>query len=581
MATRKWRMREHFRGPVIFGSAGDPVDSTWYGDTASAVMKFDASEDELYLDGIDLWIKDDDQLEFGNVSDFVIDWNNTSSELLFLPAAAGNTIHWGSSSVQVDVDWDVRNVDIDLYGTDPEVDITRNLTAGATAAAVVAINQSNASDDQVALKVTQLATGYVGVDIDCGVDIDSNYTAGAGLAVTRDLVAGSTDEVVVLFEQSNASDDQATLKVTQAAVGYAAVDIDGAVDIDSNYTGGAGLAVSRDLVLGSTNSPVALIEQSNSGDDQVALKLTQAATAYAALDVDGGVDVDSAYTGGAALDVRRNLTSGASTSTVVYIKQDNDSDDKMALQVVQDATAVAAIDVDGAVDIDSTYTGGAALDVARNLASGASTGAVAIFANSNATDDMPTVQITQTAADVAALDINGAIDLDISSAFSSGAGLRATRNLTSGNTDAALVIFEQSNASDNMVALQVTQGATGYAGVDFDCALDIDSAHTGAALDVLRDLTSGVTSAAVVHIVQDQSGDDQPALQIQQDATSALALDANGWCDIGYEAAASPTGTPPTGSVKILYANSRWWWVVDTDGGGTLRYVELSATSTA
>lgn len=401
MATRKWRMREHFRGPVVFGSAGAPIDSTWYGDTASAVMKFDASEDELYLDGIDLWIKDDDQLEFGDVSDFVIDWNNTSTELLFLPQTAGNKIHWGSSTYQVDVDWDVRNVDIDLYGTEPEVNITRNLTAGATSA------------------------------------------------------------------------------------------------------------------------------------------------------------------------------------PVVYIKQDDSSDDQVALQLVQDAIATAALDVDGAIDVDSTYTGGAALNVARNLTSGASTGAVVILANSASGDDQPTVQITQTAANVAALDLNGALDVDISSTFASGAGVRVTRNLTSGNTDAAMVIFEQSNASDDMVALQVTQAATAYAGVDIDCAVDVDSAHTGAALDVLRNLTSGVTTEAVVLIHQDESGDDQAGLKITQDATSALALDANGWCDIGYEAAASPTGTPPTGSVKILFANAKWWWVVDTDGAGTLRYVQLSATSTA
>jgi len=401
MATRKWRMREHFRGPVIFGSAGSPIDSTWYGDTASAVMKFDASEDELYLDGIDLWIKDDDQLEFGNVSDFVIDWNNTSSELLFLPAAAGNTIHWGSSTFQVDVDWDVRNVDIDLYGTNPEVNITRNLTSGATNLPVVAIKQDQAGDDQVALLVDQDAVAYAGVDFNCGVDIDSNYTDGAGL------------------------------------------------------------------------------------------------------------------------------------------------------------------------------------NVARNLASGSTAAAVAIFANSSATDDQPTVQITQAAADVAALDINGAIDLDISSSYASGAGLRATRNLTSGNTDAAMVIFEQSNASDDQVALQVTQAATGYAGVDFDCAVDIDSAHTAAALNVVRNLTSGVTTDAVVFIHQDQSGDDQAGLKITQDATSALALDANGWCDIGYEAAATPTGVPPTGSVRTIYANSKWFLAVATDGSGTFQYVELAATSTA
>jgi len=135
MATIKYRQRNHFRGPVLFGSAGDAVDSTWYGDTASSVMVWDASADEVYLDGADLWLKDDDQLEFGDASDVVVDWDNSNSRLLFNVASGG------------------------------KVEFNRNLTAGSTSAAVVYVKQDNASDDQPALQVDQDASLVPAVSI--------------------------------------------------------------------------------------------------------------------------------------------------------------------------------------------------------------------------------------------------------------------------------------------------------------------------------------------------------------------------------------------------------------------------------
>jgi hypothetical protein len=145
--TRKWRMTEHFRGPTKFGTEDDPVDSTWYGDTSNAVVKFDASADELYFDGCDLWLKDNDQLEFGDSSDVIVDWDSGNSQLLVNIAEAG------------------------------QVQVARNLTSGATNSPVVLVKQDNASDDQAALTVEQDATAALAVDANNWCDI--GYTTSA------------------------------------------------------------------------------------------------------------------------------------------------------------------------------------------------------------------------------------------------------------------------------------------------------------------------------------------------------------------------------------------------------------------
>jgi len=230
MSYNKWRQKNHFRGPVIFGGAGSPIDATWYGDTTNSLIKFDASADEMYFDGCDLWLKDDDQLEFGDASDVVIDWDG--SQLLFLPAAAAGKLTLGSSTYYMSADWNMSDVDIDLYGTNPDININRNLTSGATNAAVVYIKQDNTSDDQVALQVAQDAA-VAGVDFDCGVDIDcpSTLNTGATVDIRRNLTSGATDQAVVYIKQDHTSDDQPVLKLDTDASDYLALDANGWCDI--------------------------------------------------------------------------------------------------------------------------------------------------------------------------------------------------------------------------------------------------------------------------------------------------------------------------------------------------------------
>lgn len=198
MAHRRWRHQEHFDGPVTFGADDIGQDITFYTATADSLIKIDASADEIYMDGVDLWLKDDDQLEFGDSSDVVVDWDNSNKRLLFNVASDG------------------------------KVEVNRNLTSGATSTAVMYIKQDNTSDDQAALQVVQDGSA-TGIDLDGGLDVDcpATYTSGKLVDIQRNLTSGNTDNVVVYIKQDHASDDQAALQVVQDTTTADALDVDG------------------------------------------------------------------------------------------------------------------------------------------------------------------------------------------------------------------------------------------------------------------------------------------------------------------------------------------------------------------
>lgn len=165
MTYRRWRMTEVFNGPVQFGSDDEGQDITFYTATADSLIKIDASSDEIYMDGVDFWLKDDDQLEFGDSSDIVVDWDNSNKRLLF-------------------------NVD-----ADGKVEFNRNRTSGATSTAVVYIKQDNANDDQAALQVVQDAADADALDVDGWASLGYITTSPSGSPSTGSVkVIRATDE---------------------------------------------------------------------------------------------------------------------------------------------------------------------------------------------------------------------------------------------------------------------------------------------------------------------------------------------------------------------------------------------------
>jgi len=69
-------------------------------------------------------------------------------------------------------------------------------------------------------------------------------------------------------------------------------------------------------------------------------------------------------------------------------------------------------------------------------------------------------------------------------------------------------------------------------------------------------------------------------LEISAKNTSTLALDAGGWCDIGYLNAVAVGGTPDTGAVRILKGTNDKWFLACHVGSGSYKYVAIATTST-
>ena len=160
---------------------------------------------------------------------------------------------------------------------------------------------------------------------------------------------------------------------------------------------------------------------------------------------------------------------------------------------------------------------------------------------------------------------NGAAYLGCNPNGSAGASFNFTRNLAAASTDCAVLRVANSNAGDDQACVEIDQDADGY-GLDIDSEATTSTKYglrcvTGAgAITALfsygavangsaylgcpnnqgfsgnfvfaRDLAAASTDGSVVYIHQDNAGDDQPALEIQQDGSGyALLTNGNIKCD--------------------------------------------------
>lgn len=87
---------------VTLGQDDKGYDFTFFGATSGSKALWDESADEMYFDGADLWLKDGDQLEFGDSSDVVVDWTSTGA-WTWVPAANNTQIDIGSAALSFDV----------------------------------------------------------------------------------------------------------------------------------------------------------------------------------------------------------------------------------------------------------------------------------------------------------------------------------------------------------------------------------------------------------------------------------------------------------------------------------------------
>lgn len=148
-----------------------------------------------------------------------------------------------------------------------------------------------------------------------------------------------------------------------------------------------------------------------------------------------------------------------------------------------------------------------------------------------------------------------AIVLDVNQTGTSGVGATLRRDLASGSTDNSVVKITQDNAGDDQPALSIQQDGNAdalqintTATMDGEYGIRIDATSASTTVDAaggiriaggsargiycVRDSTSAYTTGAVAAIIQTNAGDDQPALEVQQDG-SAQAILCNGFLGLG------------------------------------------------
>jgi lipopolysaccharide export system protein LptA len=89
---------------IEIGQNDKGMDVKFFGEASGAYMEWTQASNELVLEGVDLWLKDDDQLEFGDASDITITWDKTN--LIVDGVAADKKIRIGYTN----------NQDVEIYG---------------------------------------------------------------------------------------------------------------------------------------------------------------------------------------------------------------------------------------------------------------------------------------------------------------------------------------------------------------------------------------------------------------------------------------------------------------------------------
>jgi len=390
--------------------------------------------------------------------------------------------------------------------------------------------------------------------------------------------------------------------------------------MDNAYVGGSN-HFKRDLAAANTGGPVVFIEQDNAGDDQNALNVQQDGTGKGQfIDQNGdaiGLDIDSEAT---------TLTN-------------------YGLQVITGQGAIAGYFATSANEfarLGQPNNANGSNQFYRDLAAAATGGPVAYFTNDNAGDDQNVITLKQDGTGRGLfIDQNGDadglfIDTEATTAASYGLRIEATqgahpcwigtgsndfyikeksggaasnyfyRNEVAATTAGPVILLVQDNAGDDQNALNIQNDGTGQ-GLFIDqngdaIGLHIDTEATTAAsygLHVVagqgasvarfegantlvanfaddnssgsfffnRNAASGLTSGPVMGIRNDNAGDDQPVLAIQQDVTTVEALNFSaGTIAINFATAMASTGAGTMAVNNSPGAGATTWIQVEING---------------
>jgi len=194
-------------GEWSFGADDHGVDVIFCGATASSAATWDESANEMVFDGADLWLKDSDQLEFGDASDVVMAWDGTDFDIT--SAADDKCFKFGNGTNSFDV-W--------MYGNTANAYLEWDASEDALALRGPARPAGfNAIPERYELGWVAGAMGLVGLNADATADTleprfellgtnasadDCTFYAEGGLKFETD---GSNHDQVILLPHLDAS----------------------------------------------------------------------------------------------------------------------------------------------------------------------------------------------------------------------------------------------------------------------------------------------------------------------------------------------------------------------------------------
>ncbi len=102
-------------GTFNIGDGTTDCDFKWFGGAAGDVVSFDVGLKMVFLDGVDLWLKDNDVLQFGDGNDVIVQWDGTN----MVASAAANAM-WDSCPSKLDPNYlqAVLEFEDDMYEID-------------------------------------------------------------------------------------------------------------------------------------------------------------------------------------------------------------------------------------------------------------------------------------------------------------------------------------------------------------------------------------------------------------------------------------------------------------------------------
>jgi len=387
------------------------------------------------------------------------------------------------------------------------------------------------------------------------LSITQTTTSGNSLVITRNLASGSTDSPMCSITNVNASDDQNSLEILHAGNGRAMNvvktkdDNNAVVSFSDDSQGANGQYVQfcrgddtqrrtayfeRNLASSVTGKEMCAFRNRNVGDDQHTVYVEQVGTgsgifvektsnsgiSYGAKFSETAGGADTNYAGFALGDVAsrrtayiyRNHGSASTGSPVAEIVNANSGDDQMCLNIQQNSTGQG-------IWIKKNTDSSNAVALFYDESAGANTNLVLFGTGGNSFRRTAYIYRNLGSANTGDVVCNiiqdhSGDDQNLLNLQQDGSGFAQT--ITKNGAGGAIQCLKTSDDASGWSGYfgENSQGGdTNYAAFGRGANTNRESAY------IYRNLASGVTGAPVAQIINDNAGDDQPTLLVQNDGT--------------------------------------------------------------